>query len=372
MLIVARLQSYQIDRQIKAVAHYDAKVGTMKKRLKLIAYVLGGTAVIIGVLWMMAAFRAGNFHTDRDVFVSSPGEPSMEEFSKRKKFINVETWNVAYIDEGKGESVILLHGCPFHAYEWHEVIPRLTPRYRVIAPDLLGLGDTVVKLSDDYRLPNQMKMVVGLMDALGISKARIVGHDHGAATAQLMMKHHPERIHSLVMTNAEAYDQWPSEPERDELELIVNSVSSPVFRAALGFTPIQRDVFSIAVHNKQVLTDEVLAAWIRPHLASPTRWLRLRQFFRWQLDREHNLETLRALDGMKRFNQPTLLLWGKQDTNFGPQIAERRAKDIPGYVRTDWLENSAHMPMQEEPEAYAQALLRFFTEDSNARAKPAE
>ncbi len=344
----------------------------MKKRLKLVVYILGGIAVIIGILWTVAAFRAGNFHTDRNVLVSSPAESSMEDFSKKKKFINVETWRVAYIDEGLGEPVILLHGCPFHAYEWHDVIPRLTSHYRVIAPDLLGLGDTVVKLSDDYRLPNQMKMVVGLMDALGISKARIVGHDHGGATAQLMMKYHPERIHSLVLTNAEAYDQWPSEPERDELEAITSSIISPVFRTAIGFTVIQREVFSIAVHNKQVLTDEVLAAWIRPHIASSTRWLRLRQFFHWQLDREHNLETLRAVDGMRRFDRPTLLLWGRQDTNFGPQIAERLAKDIPGYVRTEWLENSAHMPMQEEPEAYAQALLRFFAEDLTLKGNAPE
>jgi pimeloyl-ACP methyl ester carboxylesterase len=182
-----------------------------------------------------------------------------------------------------------------------------------------------------------------------------------------MMKYHPERIHSLVLTNAEAYDQWPSEPERADLEQITSPILSPVYRTAIGFTAVQRKVFSIAVHNRQVLADDVLAAWMRPHIASPTRWLRLRQFFHWQLDREHNLETLRAVDGLRRFDRPTLLLWGRQDTNFGPAIAERLAKDIPGYVRTEWLENSAHMPMQEEPEAYAQALLRFFTEDSTLK-----
>jgi len=66
---------------------------------------------------------------------------------------------------------------------------------------------------------------------------------------------------------------------------------------------------------------------------------------------------------MRRFDRPTLLLWGKHDTNFGPALAERLAKDIPGFVRTELLENSAHMPMQEEPEAYARAVLRFFDED---------
>lgn len=334
---------------------------------KRIAYAVIGVVAALGLLWAFAARRAGFFVTDHHVAASSPDEASMEAFSKKKKFIDVDSWRVAYIDEGSGEPVLLLHGCPFHSYEWRDVIPLLAPRYRVIAPDLLGLGDTVVRLDDDYRLPNQMKMVVGLMDKLGIESARIVGHDHGGATAQLMMKDHPGRIHSLVLTNVEAYDQWPSKPEIPHLESIVSPVRTPLFRAMIGFTAAQREVFSIAVHNQQALTDEVLAAYVRPHIATPERWLRLRRFFTWQLDREHNLETMRAVDGLRRFDRPTLLLWGKQDTNFGPALAERLAKDIPGFVRTEWLENSAHMPMQEEPEAYAQALLRFFAEDRNIK-----
>ena len=129
--------------------------------------------------------------------------------------------------------------------------------------------------------------------------------------------------------------------------------------------PIQREMFAIAVHDQGVLTDEVLAAYARPHIATAERWLPLRRFFRWQLDRDHNLETLRALDGMRRFIRPTLLLWGRHDSNFGPAIAERLARDIPGVVRVEWLDNSAHLPMQEEPEAYAAALLRFLAEQRN-------
>ena len=60
----------------------------------------------------------------------------------------------------------------------------------MIAPDLLGLGDTIVRLDDDYRLPNQVRMVVGLLDWLGIGRAHFVGHDHGGAIVQLMMNSH--------------------------------------------------------------------------------------------------------------------------------------------------------------------------------------
>jgi pimeloyl-ACP methyl ester carboxylesterase len=92
--------------------------------------------------------------------------------------------------------------------------------------------------------------------------------------------------------------------------------------------------------------------------------MRLRRFLRWQLDRDNNLETLRAVDGMRRFDHPTLLLWGRHDTNFGPAIAERLAHDIPGAVGIEWLAHSAHLPMLEEPERYAGALERFFADPS--------
>ena len=293
-------------------------------------------------------------------FVSQPNEPSMEEFSRRKHYVSVGPWNVAYIDEGSGPPVILLHGCPFHAYQWRDVIPILSRDHRVIAPDLLGLGDTQVRLTDDYRLPQDLVMVKGLMDALGIPEADFVTADHGAATLQLLMNDAPERIRRAVITNAEAYDLWPSKPEIKYLKLIVNPVTSPFFRFLLHHSAwFRREVFSIAVHREEVFTDEVVLAYTRAHTSSAARWQRLRRFFRWQLDPEHNRVTLDATDGLRRFDRPTLVLWGRLDTNFGPEIAERLATDIPGVVAVEYLEESAHMPFQEEPEAYNAALLRF-------------
>jgi pimeloyl-ACP methyl ester carboxylesterase len=323
----------------------------------LLALLLAGTAA-----WLWAAWRAGTFLRAPSRMAASLDDPGMDSFSRRKRYVDVAPWKVATVDEGHGDAVVLLHGCPFHSFEWRDVIPALSKRYRVIAPDLLGLGDTAVRLDQDYRLPRDVEMVLGLLDALGVERAHFVGHDHGAATLQLLMKERPDRIRSAVLTNAEAYDAWPSEPERPYLHLVVNPALSPLFRAALTVPAVQRDVFQIAVHRREAFSDEVLAAYTRAHTATPERWQRLVRFFRWQLDREHNRETLRAVDGLRRFRQPTLILWGRHDTNFGPGLAERLAADIPGTVRIEWLENSAHMPMQEEPERYASALLGFLGE----------
>ena len=134
-------------------------------------------------------------------------EPSREPYARTKHYIPVGPWEVAFLEAGQGEPLILLHGCPFQSCEWESVIPKLAPHFRVLAPDLLGLGDTLVTLKQDYRLPKQVEMIIGFMDAQGIDRARFVGHDQGGAILQLMMKYHPERIVQAVLTNAEAYDQ---------------------------------------------------------------------------------------------------------------------------------------------------------------------
>lgn len=294
-----------------------------------------------------------------DKFISAQTESSMEDFSRNKRYLCVADWEVAYIDAGQGEPLFLLHGCPFQSYEWSAVLPLLEPHYRVIAPDLLGLGDTRVGLDDDYSLPRQAEMVAGLMDALSIDKAFFVGHDHGAATLQLMMQRYPERIIKAVLTNAEAYDQWPSPVERPYVAAIVNSLTSPLLHFALGFRWIQRVVFRSAVMDTRTLSREVLRGFMRPHLASGLRWKRLRRFFRGQLDPENNAETMKAVDGLRRFTHPVLMLWGRRDVHFGPAIAERLAGDIPGAVGVTYLERSAHLPMLEQPAEYADALYRF-------------
>ena len=321
-----------------------------------------------GMAWLVAARRSGMF-VRGGARVRARDRP-LDELSARKRLIDIEGTNVAYLDEGAGEPLVLLHGCPFSACEWRETIPRLATRFRVIAPDLVGLGDTEVALSDDYRLPRDAAMVCGLLDALGIDDAHVVGHDHGGATCLLLMGSAPERLRSVVLTNIEAYDRWPSDEERIYVKLIVNPLTSPLVWALLHSREVRRRLFAIAAHRRGVLTDELLAAFVDPHIATPARWQRLRRFFTWQLDPEHRRATLDAVPGMRAFTRPTLILWGRQDVNFGEAIAQRLLDDIPGARRVQWMEDSGHLPMLEEPAGYADAIAAFATSAFPARGGP--
>lgn len=97
-----------------------------------------------------------------------------------KHHIQVHDARVAYLDDGDGPPLLLLHGCPFSSYIWRHLIPLLRERFRCIAPDLLGLGDTETPPGADWSQPAQAATVVGLLDALRIDAAHVVAHDHGA------------------------------------------------------------------------------------------------------------------------------------------------------------------------------------------------
>ncbi len=334
--------------------------------------VLGLALTLVSFVWILLAANAGMFQAHDEQPAVSAGEFTPDTLATRKKNATLKNYTVAYLDEGQGPPLILLHGCPFSTIEWKDVLPELTKHFRVIAPDLNGLGDTPVALNDDYRLPHITAMVRELMDHLGIKSAAFIGHDHGGATVLLLMKDDPSRIEKAILTNIEAYDQWPSKPEIPSLQLIVNPVTSPLFHQAIQWRWFQRETYSVAVHDPKILTDDLLDSFVQEHAATGARWQRLRRFFTWQLDPAHSRLTMEAVPAMRAFDRPVLLLWGGQDTNFGKPLARRLAADIPGTVGVHWLENSAHLPMLEEPAAFAQAAIAFLKDGQVSQSAASE
>ena len=104
-------------------------------------------------------------------------------------------------DLGTGRPVILLHGWPDSSYLWRNQIPFLVKNgFRAIAPDLRGFGhsDRPEGVAA-YSLQNVVSDVIGILDALKIETAEIVGHDWGAAVAWFTASFHPDRIRKLVV-----------------------------------------------------------------------------------------------------------------------------------------------------------------------------
>ena len=119
---------------------------------------------------------------------------------------------IGFDDFGAGEPVLLLHGFPATRRLWSQVAPRLAEAgYRVLAPDLVGYGESEPAPGVGVGMVNQARWMLEFLDRLGIQQAAVVAHDVGTAAAQLMLVRAPERIRALALMDGVYGGEWGME-----------------------------------------------------------------------------------------------------------------------------------------------------------------
>jgi pimeloyl-ACP methyl ester carboxylesterase len=114
--------------------------------------------------------------------------------------IRVNDVELNVVTQGKGPEVLLVHGFPDDHTVWRKQIPALVDAgYRVISVDTRGCGESEIKPhQDDYAIDKLVADLVALLDALGIAKVRLVGHDWGALQGWCLAMEHPERVDRYI------------------------------------------------------------------------------------------------------------------------------------------------------------------------------
>jgi pimeloyl-ACP methyl ester carboxylesterase len=113
------------------------------------------------------------------------------------------------IDEGKGDPVLLLHGFPTSRLLWQRVVPKLSQRFRVLAPDLKGYGES--SSDGPVDLASQADALIRFLDALDLPRVAVVAHDVGSAAAQILAVRAPERVRALVVVDGVHAGNWAME-----------------------------------------------------------------------------------------------------------------------------------------------------------------
>jgi len=121
----------------------------------------------------------------------------------------VDGVEIAFRRVGSGKPVLLLHGIPTSSRVWDSVGADLAVDFRVIAPDLLGYGESDKPADRDVSMSAQALLVPKLLDALGVDRVILVGHDLGGAVAQRIAVEAPERVAGLVLIDSVSFDSWP-------------------------------------------------------------------------------------------------------------------------------------------------------------------
>lgn len=125
-------------------------------------------------------------------------------------FFKYKDYKIFYYQEGKGENLLIIHGYPFGSYEWKEVLPHLSDKYRVTVFDLLGMGFSDKPENHKYSYEEYCEIVNSLLDFLKISNTHILSHDLGVSIVQELICWDLERknrfqINSIAFVNGSLF-----------------------------------------------------------------------------------------------------------------------------------------------------------------------
>ncbi len=273
------------------------------------------------------------------------------------QFIEVDSILVHYKVHGSGEPVMLLmHGFGSSTYTWADVIQPLAEHGTVIAYDRPAFGLTERPIPGEwvgespYSNESQVEMAVGLMDALGIEKAILVGHSAGGTIAIQTALAYPQRVSGLVLVDAALYG---SRGIPDALRFLVNTPQlkrlGPFFARSLAGK--EGDAFlEAAWYDFTKFSEEDKAAYRKPLQAE--NW----DIALWELTKANRNVDLTPR--LVEISQPVLVVTGANDRIIMPELSEQLAADIPN-AQYESFPLCGHVPQEECPQVFLTAVLNF-------------
>lgn len=260
----------------------------------------------------------------------------------------IDGHKISFREQGEGSPVVLMHGIPTNSLMWRDVMPQLAKSHRVIAPDMLNYGESAKPKSADVSINAQSRMMVKLMDALGVRRADIVAHDIGGGVAQLMAVNHPEKIRRLVLLDSICFDSWPI-PEFEPLQ-------QPAAESEMNlsdFMSMMRGFMPNGVHNKSIMSDERIDMYLKPWSTETGK----QAFFR-NVRRLNKEYTQAIAEQICHIPHETLIMWGEHDPFQKPEYAEKLAAAIP-HSQLVWIKDAGHWLIDEKPAEISEHITRF-------------
>jgi pimeloyl-ACP methyl ester carboxylesterase len=273
---------------------------------------------------------------------------------------------VSYLAGGEGPVLVLVHGIASNSGAWRDVLPWLARHFTVVAPDLLGHGQSA-KPRGDYSLGAYASGVRDLMIALGYERATFVGHSLGGGVAMQLAYQFPERCERLVLVSSGGLGR--------EVHLSLRAAALPgseYVLPLLAAPPVVRTGAAIGSFFGR------LGLRPGPDLAEFARGygslgdIETRQAF---------IQTLRAViePGGQRVSArdrlylaaevPTLIIWGSRDRVIPAAHGRRAHGEMPGSYFLE-IPEAGHFPQLDRPGELVEAIVKFVDSTEPAQAGP--
>ena len=284
----------------------------------------------------------------------------------KPRAISVDGDRVAYRAAGKGPVLLLVHGMAGSSVTWRYVIPALAEQFTVLAPDLLGQGQSD-KPRGDYSLGGHANTLRDLMDALEHERASVIGQSLGGGVAMQFAYQFPERCERLVLVDSGGLGR--------EVTFYLRMLTVPGFESV--FTPFcsprMRDAGSRVASwlGRAGVRSTPARQEVWRSYASLADAESRRAFFRSLRDViDFSGQAVSALSRLWRAAQlPTLIVWGNRDPFIPVGHAFSAHEAIPG-SRLEIFEGVGHYPHCEAPERFVEVLVDFIASTEPARLPP--
>ena len=275
----------------------------------------------------------------------------------RHSFVDTDRLRIHLAEAGPedGEPLLLLHGWPQHWYEWRGFVPLMSDRYRMLMPDLRGLGWSEVT-ERGYEKEELARDQIALLDALGIERVNLIGHDWGGFAGFLLCLLAPERVERYLVTNI--VHPWPRTSVRQLANVWRLWYQVPLVAPVLGprFTRIPGAI-KRALKQSGPLSDADAEAFEAP-LRQPERAKATSRYYRAAWAHDFPLMS-RGHWREYRLTVPTLGIFGADD----PVITPRSMAGYEPYaddMRIEFVDGVGHFINDVRPELVAQRALDFF------------
>ena len=284
-----------------------------------------------------------------------------EVFPVHYKTVRVKEQDVFYREAGSQSApvLLLLHGFPTSSNMFRNLIPRLAPSFRVIAPDYPGFGMSSMPdhKSFAYTFENLTNIVEGFVTALGLSKYSLYVMDYGAPIGYRLALRQPDRVQALVVQNGNAYDEG------------LLKFWDPIKAYWASPTQANREALYFLVEQKATQWQYENGVADKT-LLDPTTWI----VDQVGLDRAGNRDIQMDLflsygsnvplypdfqAFFRKYQPPTLIVWGKNDFIFPPEGAAPYSRDLKS-VETHLLD-TGHFALETHGEEIGSRIEGFLT-----------
>ncbi|MHA3770819.1 alpha/beta fold hydrolase [Verrucomicrobiota bacterium sgz303538] len=275
------------------------------------------------------------------------------EWQRKQHVCEVGDRYLSYVDEGKGDPVVMLHGMPTWSFLWHRLTPKLTDQYRVLAPDLGGFGFSDKSDRFDRSLGRQMTFLDNWFDSLRFGKVHLVAHDIGGGLALRLAAILPERVASLCLINSVCYDAWP-------IEAMLQLGHPEIYRKLSASAVLKLLRQALARGFASQPDEEELEGLLMPYATEVGKLSLIRDASALNTNLTTELTPL-----LQTIKVPTTVIWGADDIFLPIKYGERLAWDIPG-ARLVRVLKAGHFVMLDQPTLVAAQVRTHLDETTNS------